>query len=233
MSDMAKVYTIRLHAGFLLCLFCISTTISAQLVRGDYMTGKSLPRQDNLIRADPEIWLPAAIPDIQLQPANGNMLLTWQTSWERDLTQFDIEYSTDNIHWRYAGSIMAHNEPQGAQYRFSHTVINADRVFYRLKMTGRNGTEVYTSPVSRYVTGNARNAIPTLINNHTVTLFLNEAFEAVIISDMNGTVLRRQQVSGRTGRIDIALPQAANGICVISLWHVDTSKNIAYKVLSD
>jgi len=230
---MAKVYTIRLRAGFLLCLIGLSTTMTAQLVRGDYLTGKSLPRQDNLIRADPEIWLPAGIPDIRLQPDNGTMLLTWQTAWERDLIQFDIEYSTDNIHWRYAGSIVARNEWQGAEYRFTHTVINAERVFYRLKMTGRNSNVVYTAPVSRYVTGNARNAIPTLINNQTVTLFLNEAFETVIISDMSGRVLRRQQISGRTGRIDIELPQAANGICVISLWHADISKNIAYKVLSD
>jgi hypothetical protein len=47
---------------------------------------------------------------------------------------------------------------------------------------------------------------------------------------MQGKLLRKQQLSGRTGRIDIQLPATATGTVIVRLNHADKNKNFAQKV---
>jgi hypothetical protein len=47
---------------------------------------------------------------------------------------------------------------------------------------------------------------------------------------MHGKLLRKQILSGRTGRIDIQVPPTASGTLVVRLNHVDRSKSFTQKV---
>jgi hypothetical protein len=72
--------------------------------------------------------------------------------------------------------------------------------------------------------------VPTINTNGTIGLYLSETFENVEVVDMNGRILRKQLLSGRTGRIDIQLPSSATGTVVVRLNHVDRSKSFTQKV---
>jgi len=64
-----------------------------------------------------------------------------------------------------------------------------------------------------------------------VSLFLNDPFNTVEVLDMNGRLLAKQVISGRTGRIDIPLPSTTAGTCIIRV--AGETGTIVQKVLVD
>ncbi len=69
--------------------------------------------------------------------------LTWQTTDENNVTQFEITYSQDGISFENAGMILAKNESLAA-YSFKHPTQN-EKVFYRLKIIHKNGSIEYSN----------------------------------------------------------------------------------------
>jgi glucose/arabinose dehydrogenase len=175
--------------------------------------------------------LPVTLLSFQAQPGNGVVNLSWETSFEQNIKQFEVEFSEDNIDFSQAGVVKALNNVRGEVYRFEHTVFNKQRVYYRLKMVDLDGSIEYSRTLTVEITGSARNYVfPTIGTNGTIGLYLSETFENVEIIDMHGKLLRKQSLSGRTGRIDIQLPMAASGTVVVRLNHIDRSKSFTQKV---
>jgi glucose/arabinose dehydrogenase len=184
-----------------------------------------------LVTAPPGAPLPVTLLNFQAQSGNGVVNLSWQTTFEQNLRQFDVEFSEDNIDFALAGTVPALNNIRGETYRFDHTVFNKQRVYYRLKMVDLDGSVEYSRTITLDITGTARNYVfPTIGSNGTIGLYLSESFENVEIIDMHGKLLRKQILSGRTGRIDIQVPPAASGTLVVRLNHVDRSKSFTQKV---
>jgi hypothetical protein len=171
------------------------------------------------INTDPETRLLAPVRMTELFSAagNGTVELTWRTEYEPDLTRYEIEYSKDNITFQQVGVVTAGTYLNGKAYTFRHHPTNVrDRLWYRIKMVDKGGRFDYTPVLSQVVTGNVSNTIyPTVVNSGVVSLNLNDAFETVQIVDMQGRVLQAVNLNGRTGRTDIALSQAAKGICFV------------------
>ena len=143
-----------------------------------------------------------------------------------------MEYSDDNIDFVSVGIVKALNTVNGETYRFNHTVFNKQRVYYRLKTVDLDGSYEYSKTITLDLTGAARNYVfPTLATNGTIGLYLSESFENVEIVDLQGKILKKQHIGGRTGRIDIQLPAAAAGTVIVRLSHVDNKKNFSQKVL--
>lgn len=184
------------------------------------------------MKSAPAAPLPITLLNFEAQSGTGGIILTWQTTYEQHMKQFDVEFSEDNIDFALAGVVPAQNILNGGNYRFNHTVFNKDRVYYRLKMVDANGNAEYSRVITLELTGAAKNYIfPTIATNGTVSLYLNESFENVQIIDMSGRLLKKQLLSGRTGRIDIPLPVSATGTVIVRLNHVDQSRNISQKIL--
>jgi glucose/arabinose dehydrogenase len=176
--------------------------------------------------------LPVTLLNFVGTSGTGGVNLTWETTFEQNIRHFDVEYSDDNIDFTSVGIVAARNAINGETYRFNHTVFNKQRVYYRLKMVDLDGSTEYSKTITLEITGSARNYVfPTLATNGTIGLYLTESFENVEIVDLQGKILKKQHISGRTGRIDIQLPSSAAGTVIVRLSHVDNKKNFAQKVL--
>jgi glucose/arabinose dehydrogenase len=184
-----------------------------------------------LVTAPPGAPLPVTLLNFQATSGSGEVNLTWETTFEQNLKEFDVEFSEDNIDFTVAGVVPALNNIRGETYRFNHIVFNKQRVYYRLKMVDLDGSVEYSRTITLDITGAARNYVfPTINTNGTVGLYLSESFENVEIIDMHGRLLRKQILSGRTGRVDIQLPPTATGTVVVRLNHVDRNKSFTQKV---
>lgn len=162
----------------------------------------------------------------------GGVDLTWETTFEQNLRHFEVEYSDNNLDFAPVGVVKALNTINGETYRFNHTVFNKERVYYRLKTVDLDGSYEYSKTITLDLTGAAKNYVfPTIATNGTVGLYLSESFENVEIVDLQGKILKKQHISGRTGRIDIQLPASAMGTVIVRLSHVDNKKNFTQKVM--
>jgi glucose/arabinose dehydrogenase len=184
-----------------------------------------------LVTAPPGAPLPVTLVSFQGQPGDGGVNLSWETSFEQNVKQFEVQYSENNIDFTVVGVVPALNNLNGETYRFTHTVFNKQRVYYRLKTVDLDGAADYSKIITVEITGSARNYVfPTIGTNGTVSLYLSEKFENVEILDLYGRLLRKQMLGGRTGRIDIPLPQSASGAVIVRLNHQDWKKSFSQKV---
>ncbi|MGC4104335.1 PQQ-dependent sugar dehydrogenase [Ferruginibacter sp.] len=71
--------------------------------------------------------------------------LTWQTASEIDVKQFEVEYSTDGISFKTAGTVIAKNN-QHAAYSYRHFIQNSF-LYYRLKIVNNNGRVEYSNTI--------------------------------------------------------------------------------------
>jgi hypothetical protein len=150
---------------------------------------------------------------------NGNVGITWKTDKEKDLRQYEIESSSDGRYYENLGFIPARNNINGDLYEFENTVYYSDSVFYRLKIVDVNGKWLYTDPVLYKINKTTAFLIyPSVIRSHMINLFLDDNFDFIEVINMNGAVLLKQNLSGKTGRISIPVsPDISAGAYVVQL----------------
>jgi hypothetical protein len=177
---------------------------------------------------------PVSMRDLYLTlTANEGIVIRWRTTWEPDnLKLYEIEYSTDGIHFQQAGVLPAGNYLNGRIYEFRHYPVNVrDRMFYRLRIVAQDGRFDYSTILSQTATGSTQNYIfPTVINTGMVSLYLNDSFKTLQIVNMEGRVLQTQMLNGNTGRIDIPLNTSAQGICFVRVLGDNRQRDIIQKI---
>jgi len=183
---------------FLLITFFMSSRLNAQGLRNLQITG------------------------FKVESKNGNVGITWKANREDNLRHYEIESSSDGRYYKNLGFIPARNSINGDFYQFENTVDYTDSVFYRLKIVDANGQWLYTEPV-RYKINKTTSffAYPSVITNgstNTINVFLNDGFDFIEVINMNGAMMLKQNLSGKTGRISIPLtPDISAGIYVVQL----------------
>jgi glucose/arabinose dehydrogenase len=178
--------------------------------------------------------LPVTLLNLYATPGNGAVAVTWRTSYELNIKQFEVEYSEDGMTFKTAGTVPAVNSSTGNAYSFRHvsTTEFKDKLYYRLRTVDVDGKYEYSNIVSVLITDKMTNYInPTVISNGVVTLYLNNTFRQIEVVSMDGRVLMRQQLSGRTGRIDIPLPPLVKGPLMIRVQSDDKQQDIVQKVI--
>ncbi|WP_207510210.1 discoidin domain-containing protein [Longitalea luteola] len=177
---------------------------------------------------------PVAMRELYLTPtANDGIVIRWRASWEPDnLKLYEIEYSTDGIHFLRAGVLPAGNYLNGRIYEFTHFPVNArDRIFYRIMMKDESGKYDYSPILSQAATRASQNYVfPTIVNAGMVSLYLNDSFRQLQIVNSQGKILQIQQLNGKTGRIDIPLNSTAQGICFVRVLGQDRQRDIVQKI---
>lgn len=149
---------------------------------------------------------------------NGTTALEWKTASETELAHFEITFSTDGVHYKPAGKVLATNSSTGATYHFNHDIKQSGMIYYRLNMTDQNGQYRY-SPVISVQTGTAaRNMIyPTLVEDGILRLSLEEEFDHIAIRNTAGQLVLQDKLSGKTGRIKLPISGLAPGMYLVSL----------------
>ena len=162
---------------------------------------------------------------------NGNVGLTWRTQSEENLMQYEIESSQDGRNYRNLGFIPARNNSGGNIYEFVNPVSYSDSAFYRLKIVDNGGRYEYTQPVLYYVNKiTAQFVYPSVITNSVINIFINDPFDALQVVSLNGNVMLRQNLSGKTGRINVPLsPTLSTGMYVVQL--SNKQRTITQKVI--
>lgn len=177
---------------------------------------------------------PVKMYDLYLTPtANDGNVIRWRTTWEPDnLKLYEIEYSTDKIHFQRAGVLPAGNYLNGRIYEFRHYTVNVrDRMWYRIRVTDANGRFDYTELLSQVANGSTQNYVyPTVVNTGMVSLYLNDSFKTLQVVSMDGKILQTQMLNGNTGRIDIPLNASAQGICFVRVLGQNRQRDIVQKI---
>ena len=144
--------------------------------------------------------------EFKAQAKNGNVGLTWKTKSREDLLQFEVEYSPDGEFYKRIDVVPASNLPGGDIYESEHAVSYTDSGFYRLKMVDYNRNWKYSDPI--FVHTNKITSFfvyPSVITTHVMNIFVNDPFNSLEVVSMNGTVMLKENLSGKTGRINIPL----------------------------
>jgi hypothetical protein len=177
---------------------------------------------------------PIQMRDLVLTPSNNDgIVLQWRCTWEPDnLKLYEIEFSSDGINFQRVGVLPAGNYLNGRAYSFKHFPVNVrDQLFYRIRITDAAGRYDYTPILKLAATASTQNYVfPTIVNSGMVSVYLNDSFKVAQIVNSQGTILQTQQLSGKTGRIDISLNPQAEGICFVRLLGQDAQRNVVQKI---
>jgi len=159
------------------------------------------------------------VTSFKAESRNGNVGLTWKTASEEHLRQFEVEYSSDGKYYRNLGFIPARNSINGDFYEFEHPLSYTDSAFYRLKVVDDRGRWLYSNPVLYYVNKiTAFFVYPSVINSRVINIFLNDPFKWLEVVSLNGTVMLKENLSGKMGRINIPLSSdLASGMYIVQL----------------
>ncbi len=114
--------------------------------------------------------LPLKMGDFTAVKKSAGIQLDWETLSEENTSHFDVERSTDGIHFSYIGKVnAAGNSSDKLAYTFTDVNPASGTNFYRLKMADLDGT----SSLSRVI------AVKSGINLLTIELFPNPANEVL------------------------------------------------------
>jgi hypothetical protein len=183
--------------------------------------------------SDTKLPEPVAMRDLTITPSNDGVVLQWRTTWEpATLKLYEIEFSADGLNFQRVGVVAAGNYRNGKAYEFRHFPLNVhDRLFYRIRMTDKNGRYDYSQLLTLAATGAIQNYVfPTVVNSGMVSVYLNDSFKMLQIVTMEGRILLTQNINGKTGRTDIPVNMLSPGICFVRVLGENRQRDIVQKI---
>ena len=150
---------------------------------------------------------------------NAGVALSWQTSLEENIRQYEIEYSMDGASFMQLNTIAAQNGMTAENYSFSHSINYTGTIFYRLKIAGLDGMYSYSGIVKIVLNNGIKNFIaPHVINDGIIHInLLTMAYHSLELISMNGTRILNKNITGQTGNIKVPSDNFAKGIYTVRL----------------
>jgi hypothetical protein len=149
--------------------------------------------------------LPITIQQFTATLQNSNVILNWLVNIETDIRSYDVEYSTDAIDFNTIGSKLADNSNG---YSLIHTTPQEGNNYYRLKITGSDGSVTYSQSKKIYINSNKNITIYPNPAKDIINIQFNEAnmLQATTISVLaaDGKVVAKKwlAMAGRIETID-------------------------------
>lgn len=157
-----------------------------------------------------QIWqctglVPVTIISFNATKNNGNVLLKWEATQETGFKLYEVERSTDGIHYMKIGEVDGANL---ARYHFTDSRLpSAAVVYYRLKMIDIDGKFHYSSIAIARINNNISN----------ILVYPNPATEGLRIKLTEKlTENSRMAISDAAGRIVKSLPVAVNEVNIFA-----------------
>lgn len=163
--------------------------------------------------------LPVELVSFTATPGVESVLLNWKTAMEKNFRQFEIEYSQDAIRFSQIGMVAPQNFP-GGTYHFSHHTMVKNTMYYRLKMMDQDDSFRYSKMISADRHGQNLGVSfvrPSFIDNRIMHVVLDEPFLSVELVAVNGNVLFKQDITNKTGKIEVPVGEMASGMYVVRL----------------
>jgi len=173
---------------------------------------------DTLYQVKAERTLPVRLTGWHAQLQKDKVTLSWKTTFEQNLQQFDIEYSDNGLKFEKLIAIAATNKLSGSAYNYTYALATAGKLFYRLKMIDKDGAFQYSNIIriaANYITQNL--VSPNVINDRMLNIQLNEPFNDLILYTTDGRKIFNHHLAGQMGRISVTLPPLLAGVYFIQL----------------
>ena len=196
----------------------IGDSITIQVTHKGTLTNNS--QAYSLIVSQPiNTILPVKLIDFNTSIDDKNKVsIQWKVTNEMIVKNYEVERSTDGIHWVTAVSLTALNKGNYVALD-TNPIIGTN--FYRLKMIDFNGTISYSS-INTVKVGNGGIAFtltPNPANNQTVLSFqkgINQA--TLLITDMSGkTVIKKNINLQGASSYPLSIRQLSKGVYTVSI----------------
>ena len=173
----------------------------------------ALSRNGSLYKVITSTVLPVTLVDLKATAFNGYNEISWRTANEQNVSFFEIEFGDDGTNYTVAGRINAINIPPANNYSFRHNISLFSRLYYRIKITDKNGRISYsdtvqvTKPVNRPVL-----LYPVPLTGNQLNLYAQEPVEWVMICAADGKQVFRKNTANVSGFIPLELPHLQTGV---------------------
>lgn len=162
--------------------------------------------------------LPVRITNFNALPKNGSVAISWKTTAESGLKEFQLEFSADGRNYQLAATLPALNSANGAAYTHQHSPGVDGLVYYRLKVLNADGSFEFSRVLTIQTNNNlTAAAIPSMVRNNRLVFTLYEPYNTLRVVSPTGGVLFTRNVTGMSGVNDIALPHLPAGTYIVQL----------------
>ena len=113
-------------------------------------------------------------------PKGDKILLTWQTTYEKNNDYFELQRSTNGFDWRQIGRLSPQNK-NNQKYRFYDTSFPVGDLYYRIKQVDFDGNSSYSTIASLFVENVELDIYPNPTNGtiHLPNRFTNKYFRVL------------------------------------------------------
>lgn len=179
-------------------LFCIGVSMISGAVHAQSIT-LAYDAAGNRTKRFSEAPLPVTLSDFQVLRVENVAQLLWSTTYERDFSHFEVEWSTGGLEWELIGRVESKRSNQSVPvgYEFLDQTPRIGRNYYRLKMTDHDGTFVYSKIQSLYFDPKVA-VYPNPVYDF-LRITGSEAFHRFEIVAMDGKVIHTSDVIPSAG----------------------------------
>ena len=167
------------------------------------------------------------------------LLLQWQAINEFDVQEYELQKSLDGVNFSFLGTVAIQNSTATIKnYSFPDYAINNAVIFYRLKITDRNGNFSYSNIIlykQKSIDANSITVFPNPVVNSTANIFIpqqliNKLVAVRVIAQDGKTVLLQRQVPN-TNLINFGFPKNLHGVVLVQVAAENNSILYSEKVL--
>ena len=142
---------------------------------------------------------------------NNTVRIEWLTAEERNISYFEIERSFNNMDFVSVGKVSAKNRVGLAKYELSDN--NSVSSYYRVKVVNTDGSISFSRLMYVSVnSGNDFSVLPNPVNNILTFAYKNVSESGnIVISDLNGRVVKQITLSTNSSGITVDVSSLASG----------------------
>lgn len=136
--------------------------------------------------------LPVELTHFAVKPLSDHVNLAWTTASEKDNAYFDIERSTDGVHFSAIQQVKGNGTTQSSHdYVFADYGVAAEALYYyRLKQVDNDGKSTYSMTLSAQMKDVTKiKVFPTVVKNQVNIVSSKDNLPTTLI-DMTGRVLK-------------------------------------------
>lgn len=178
--------------------------------------------------------LPITVLSFSAKAQTGYNELRWKIVREASLREFSVEYSVDGIEWAKAGVVLPLDNNVDPDYSFKHPIHEQANIYYRLKMLDKDYNYTYSRIIGIDTwpeKGQELQLFPTVNRYSQLQVQVNEPFGNLQVFNMNGQMLKTQNLQNQTGIIRLDISGFNKGTYIVVASRPDKKVSKTFMVL--
>ncbi len=165
----------------------------------------------------PTVTLPVRLQSFTATKSAGSVSLAWQTALEENTASFSMERSSDGRQYTTLGTQPAAGRP--STYAYTDAAPTAGTLYYRLRVTDRDGAVSYSHTIVVEMSGKAAAHLYPNPAGNTVVLHLKGAVgETIQVTDLSGRVVKTiAAVSPGVRSLSIDISDLVSGVYLVKV----------------